>query len=256
MTGPAPTTALQLDGVYNFRDLGGLAVAGGRATTTGRLFRSDGLHRSPAEERWRLAEIGVGHVVDLRTSEEIDREGRFEADGIRWSHAPLVQELSDFIKDADGDDSLDLLCRHYEKMVTENAEAIRSAIELIADSVDEGPTVFHCTAGKDRTGVIAALILTGVGVPGDAVVDDFSRSTDGVTQMVAWYRRHHGMAPVEKMAEIGMPPELVDTMMGSEPVTMATFLERRRAEDGGVDGFLDRLGVGPSVERIGRHLLA
>lgn len=255
MTGPAPTTALQLDGVYNFRDLGGLAVADG-VTASGRLFRSDGLHRSPAEERSRLAEIGIRNVIDLRTQEEIDREGRFEADGIQWSHAPLVQRLTDFINGAGSGDSVDLLCRHYEHMVTENADAIGAALGRIADSVDEGPTVFHCTAGKDRTGVLAALILTGVGVADELVVEDFARSTSGVQQMVAWYRQHHGMAPVEKMSEMGMPPELVDTMMSSEPTTMATFLARRRAEEGGLDGFLARLGAVTSVERIGQHLLA
>lgn len=260
MTGSAPATALQLDGVYNFRDLGGLALADGGVTTTGRLFRSDGLHRSPVEERSRLAEIGVRSVVDLRTAEEIEREGRFEADGIEWSHAPLVQRLTDFIdgagSGAGADGSLDLLCRHYEHMVTENAEAIGAAVELIATSVEDGPTVFHCTAGKDRTGVMTAIILVGLGVSDQVVVDDFARSSAGVQKMVAWYRQHHGMAPVEKMAEMGMPPEMVDTMMGSEPGTMASFLTHRRAEEGGLDGFLDRLGVGHAVGRIGRHLLA
>ena len=242
---------LELDGVFNFRDLGGHPIGSGGTTTSGRVYRADGLHRSPPEQRHRLHDLGVRTVVDLRTEAEIEREGRFEADGIEWSHAPIFQALTDFLDVADADGSVDLLCHHFEHMATSNTEAMAGALGLIAEASEQGPTVFHCTAGKDRTGVLAALILSGLGVPDEVVAADFARSAPGITKMVDWYRRTSGASPVEKMAEMGVDPALAPVVMGAEASTMTTFLSRLREANGGIATYLTVLGAADAVDRLG-----
>jgi protein-tyrosine phosphatase len=247
---------LRLDGVFNFRDLGGLSTVDGRATVPGRLFRADGLHRSPAAERGRLRDLGITQVVDLRTRDEIDREGRFEADGVRWVHSPVFQSLRDFAGAGSPGGAPDLLCHHFEHMVATNAEPLAAAIGSVAEAVEGGPVVFHCTAGKDRTGVVAALILAGVGVADHDVAGDFARSAGGVRQMVDWYRRTTGTAPTDRMAEVGIDPSMADVILGAEPATMVAFLDRLRVANGDVDRYLASIGADGAVARIERVLLA
>ncbi len=257
MTGPTSVAAFELDGVFNFRDLGGLPLAGGGTTTGGRLFRSDGIHRAPADQQARLHEMSVRVVVDLRTDAEIEREGRFEADGIAWRHAPIIQSLADFVGGAEdrpaapgrGEDH-DLLRHHFEHMVASNADALAAALVTVADSLEVGPTVFHCTAGKDRTGVVAALILAASGVADDDIAEDFARSAAAVTRMVGWYRANTGTVPADRMAEMGIDPALAPVLMGAEAATMAAFLDRLRATSGGIEPYLASIGADAAVRRI------
>ncbi|MEM9566486.1 MAG: tyrosine-protein phosphatase [Actinomycetota bacterium] len=255
---PLDRVGPQLDGVYNFRDLAGVAPApiDGRPLAPGRLFRSDGLHRAPIDQQSLLLDVPVANVIDLRTSAEIEREGRFSADGITWRHAPILESLADFLSADAGDGSVDLLCRHYEHMIAANAEALAMALGAVADSVERGPTVFHCTAGKDRTGVVAALVLASVGVDDDAIAADFASSAAGIDRMVAWYRRNTDSTPADKMAEMGLDPAMAPIVMGAEAATMVTFLDRLRAANGGIRPYLASIGAVGSVDRITAALLA
>src|SRR5690606_8815017 len=76
----------------------------------------------------------------------------------------------------------------YRRVLATRGERLVEAIDLIVSA--PGPVAFHCTAGKDRTGLVAALVLSSVGVPDDVVVDDYARSRAAMTQLVEWYRQH------------------------------------------------------------------
>ncbi len=247
---PLDAVGPQLDGVYNFRDLGGAAVADGRRLAIGRLFRSDGLHRAPVDQQRLLLDVPIVNVVDLRTGAEVEREGRFAADGIGWRHAPILESLADFVSAEAGDGGPDPLCRHYEHMIAANAAALAAALGAIADSVEEGPTVFHCTAGKDRTGVVAALVLASAGVADDDIAADFARSAAGIEAMVRWYRANTGSTPADRMAEMGIDPALAPIVMGADPPTMHAFLGRLREANGGIRPYLASIGAVESVDRI------
>lgn len=251
----AATDDLDLDGVFNFRDLGGLTTVDGRATASGRLYRSDGLHRSPAADRHRVTDLGIVEVVDLRTEAEIEREGRFETDGIRWHHSPIFQELRDFAGAGHPSDPVDRLCHHFEHMIETNEGPLGDAIGVVADAAERGPVVFHCTAGKDRTGVVAALILAGIGVTPAEVAGDFGRSADGVRRMVEWYCRTPGQALLDRMAEAGIDPSMAEVILSAEAATMESFLARIGEANGDVAGYLAAIGADDAVARIARVLL-
>jgi protein-tyrosine phosphatase len=256
MTGiTAAPGELELDGVFNFRDLGGLCTGTGGVTAFGRLFRADGLHRSPPADRTRVGDIGITQVVDLRTDAEIEREGRFELAGVEWYHTPILQSLQDFAAAGRPSDPIDLLCHHFEHMVETNLGPLVEAIGQVAEAAERGPVVFHCTAGKDRTGVVAALILAGIGVTGEDIARDFARSADGVRRMVEWYRQTTGEAPVDRMAEAGIDPAMADIILSAKAATMDAFLARLAAANGDVASYLQTIGAADAVARIGRILL-
>lgn len=188
MRAPRPTSPpdrhVDHDRCFNLRDLGGYPAAGGRTTAWGRLFRGDGLHRlDPAD----CEALGLTTVLDLRTHDEIARRGRLEADGVAWHHLPLIQAIWDpgWLTEAMTPERF--LADRYLAMLDEGADAIGSALRILAEA-DRLPAAFHCAAGKDRTGVLAALVLSLLGVDDDTIAADYGLSRHGVDRMLAWIR--------------------------------------------------------------------
>lgn len=172
---------LPLTGASNFRDLGGLPTGGGM-TTWGRVFRSDTLQELTEQDvKVVLDEVGIATVLDLRTSREIRNEGRgpLEEAAIRYVHLPFIADLEvqDEVPDAVERDVL----ADYVHMIDTAGHLIAEAVHTVATS--RGPLVFHCAAGKDRTGILAALIESMVGVPRDVVVGDYALTNQVIKEI-------------------------------------------------------------------------
>ena len=243
-----------IDGVFNFRDLGGLTTVGGRRTRSGLVYRADGLHRASPEGRLHLVGRGVRRVIDLRTAAETHREGRFDGNGVIYVHAPVVDSLGRFGTPPEGVD--DLLLHHYRRMLDDNGPGFARVLGLVADSLDAAePVVFHCAAGKDRTGVLAALLLAGIGVDDDIVADDYARSHTAMIHMVAWLEQRAVGTGEERMAALGLTPGLTSALLRAERTTMLALLTELRAAYGTLGSFLDALGAGPHLSRIANRLL-
>ncbi|MGF1600020.1 MAG: tyrosine-protein phosphatase [Acidimicrobiales bacterium] len=248
------TDDMAIDGVFNFRDLGGLTTVGGRRTRPGLVYRADGLHRASPEGRRHLVGRGVRRVIDLRTAEETDREGRFDGEGVIYLHVPVVDSLGRFGPPPEGVE--DLLLHHYRGMLDDNGAGFARVLGLVADSLDAAePVVFHCAAGKDRTGVLAALLLAGIGVDDNIVADDYARSHTAMTHMVAWLEQRTDGTREERMAAMGLTPELASAMLRAERATMLALLAELRVAHGTLGSFLDALGAGPHLLRIANRLL-
>ena len=162
---------LQLEGCRNFRDLGGYPVDAGGATRGRRLYRADALGRLSAADRAVLVKLGVRTVIDLRDETELQRSPSvFPTDGIEYRWIPLlpppVEELDIF---APRDEIM--LC-----IVNERGAYLRDAIQALAEP-GTLPAVFNCSEGKDRTGLLAAIVLAAVGVSRKAIADDYALST-------------------------------------------------------------------------------
>ncbi len=242
---------IELDGVFNFRDLGGLPVAGG-VTRPGMVFRSDGLHRVPQAERGSVAERGIGVVVDLRSPEEVEDEGRFDHDGIEVRHVPVLQAPREMI----GGDShaADPLRSHFVAMAINAGPQFGAALRELAAAVQaERPVVFHCTAGKDRTGVVAALLLVGLGASTDVVADDFARSAPAMEHLVAWFHANEGQSPPERMAKMGMPSELVTEMLSARASTIEGVLADLVDRYGSIEAYLQHIDAADAVAATGQR---
>jgi len=150
-----------LENVFNLRDLGGYRSADGRQVVDGQLFRADGLNRLSESDAAVVKELGIRTVVDLRTLYEREEWGSAPTDLLDATgvHLPIISELWPVYEDNDDHDPVAYLIERYHEMTVEGAASLATLLGIVADDVDAVPLVFHCSAGKDRTGVTAALIL-------------------------------------------------------------------------------------------------
>ncbi len=178
---------LALVGAYNFRDLGGYPTIGGRTTAKGRLFRSDTLHQLTQDDLLVLRQMNLAGVIDLRTSAEAERTGRglLAEEPIRFLHASVLQEEGG---ESAGGPGLDQLGERYLWYLDVGRQALVAALTVVADP-QSYPLVFHCTAGKDRTGVLAALVLDILGVEPRVIVEDYMLTATRIDLIRARLRR-------------------------------------------------------------------
>jgi protein-tyrosine phosphatase len=199
------STRIPVPGTYNFRDVGGLPARGG-VVRRGVLFRSDGLHRLGDEGRDALRRLDVGVVIDLRD----ENEARLMPDDlagldVRVRRLPVFEGSG--ASQGERGISLEAL---YHRIVTTHSPIVVDALRVLPDAGDRA-VVVHCTAGKDRTGIVVALALLAAGVERESVIADYVLTEshlagEWLEEMVALIGRY------------GIPdtPEL-RTLMGGSP---------------------------------------
>ena len=240
---PEPSRALTFEGCVNFRDLGGYRTRDGRRTGWRRLFRADGLNKLSEADRAQLIELDVVTVIDLRTVDEAEQRGRFPVDQVPVRYVDLP--LTDVLPSAEEIPSwgeASYVASRYVEMVSQGGSALTGAIEALA-SQDSLPAVFHCSAGKDRTGVLSALILAFLGVPDATIVEDYALSAAAMGELLDRLKAEYpdSTEEVERYAP---------TILNVVPATMEEFLGTIRNEYGTYDALADSLGVTEAVARI------
>ena len=200
----------------------------------GVLVRSDSIaHLTPVGREAMIA-YGVTTVIDLRTDAELQRAPNPCADnaGLAYRHLPLIDDSG-----MDGLSELSGMFERYLWMLDERPEAFRSIFETVAAA--DGAVVFHCFAGKDRTGLVAAMLLSVAGVPNEAIAADFAE-TD--TQLALRYQEWLAAAAPERRSEmreeLSCPP---DRILG--------VLDHLNQRWGGVQGYM-KAAVGLSQGSI------
>lgn len=185
-----PNRHVPLQTAHNFRDLGGYPTADGRSTRWGVAYRADALYSlSPAD--WAvMQERSVRHVIDLRSQHELETRGRFRDDvyPATLHHFPVLDIPWADDDTPDVDTAYEFLLWAYPEMLRKGGHRLAAAVETVA-MLDE-PVVFNCAAGKDRTGLVAMLILGIVGVPDEVIVADFELSNDGMQRLRDWAESH------------------------------------------------------------------
>jgi len=173
--------------LHNFRDLGSYRTRDGGRVATGTIYRSDSLGKLTGGDWQKFLGLGVRTVIDLRYPWEIESRGRVPESGrfhyvnLSIEHRPYDQATID-----PGLDPWRFLADRFAEVLADGADEIRQVIEHLA--VDPGPVVFHCTSGKDRTGLVAALTLTLLGVPRADVLADFALTERATERLVADWR--------------------------------------------------------------------
>jgi protein-tyrosine phosphatase len=239
---------IPLDGCFNFRDLGGYSTEDGRVVRWRTLFRSDGLHRLSGADLDHLRQLGVATVIDLRTAEELEVRGRVEdiCEGMSFYHLPVLDALPDASVTDQWRDPV-VLGRHYAEMAEHGAGAIADALAVLTDP-SAYPAVFHCAAGKDRTGILAALVLGLIGVSDDTIVADYAASAPAMERMLEHLLEAYpdGRSELERRASV---------MLASEPAAMHEFLATLRRQYGSLEGFVESIGVKSATEYLRSALL-
>ncbi len=236
-----PGRRLSLAGTLNLRDVGGYPVSpsrqphhGAGAWRTGwrRLFRADAPHRPDAAAADGLAGfagLGLRTVLDLRSSLEADYAPSpdFAGHGIATMRIPLA-----------GDDLAALppdLGRIYDFIIDERGAAVASAVRALARPGGL-PALVHCTAGKDRTGIVIALVLSAIGASDAVVAADYSLSS--------LYLDPSRIAVIGRLrAEFNADDQVTAALMASPPELIRRVLDRARQQAGGIAGYLTSHGV-------------
>lgn len=170
---------IPLTGGHNFRDMGGYPTSDGRQVARGRIYRSGTLSELTDEDHLVMDRIGLRLICDLRSTNERERRpsrippaARFEI----WSrdHEMSAGDLMRILAlpEASAPHIRDAMIAAYRKLPYEQAPSYRVLFSRIAEG--DLPVLFHCAAGKDRTGIAAALLLTLLGVERDVIVDDYA----------------------------------------------------------------------------------
>jgi len=237
---------IPLEGCSNFRDLGGYPTRDGRRLRWRVLFRSDALHALSAADVARLrGEIGLGDVIDLRSSGELraDGRGRLEGEALRFHHLPLFD--GGFAGGAAAAPARGLADLYFQ-MVEFAKAPIARVIETLADA--PGPAVYHCAAGKDRTGVVSAVLLGLFGVPEDFVVADYAATQENLDRIVERLMASRSYREVLS----ALPPETLH----AAPDTMLGLLQRLTGRYGSVRGYVRSTGVSDAcIARLESRLL-
>lgn len=247
MTLDADSRWIALDGAFNFRDLGGYPGAGGVRVQPGAVYRSDALHRLTPADVDILSGLGVDRVIDLRSPDEITTVGRglLGGAGVEYLTNPVIPTLDG---EALGAPPVDDMARRYMWYLEVGADSLVGAFDAVAERAD-GAVVFHCSAGKDRTGVLAAMILSVLGVSAEDIVADYVL-TNSVLHLI-----------LGRLAEDPLRAEAIAAMPANRRVVhadvMESFLERLDRTHGGAEAWLTGAGVsGASIDRLRARLLA
>ncbi len=226
---------------FNFRDLGGYATVDRREVRRGVLFRSDSLHRLSASDLAALAALRVRAVIDLRTSAELADTGRVaDHDDRVFRHVPCEDPTDDYVRPR---------AELYLEFAQARGPQLAAAFHLVAH--EAGPIVFHCMAGKDRTGILAALLLATFGVPDATIAADYELTERSVALALTWATEHDPdwAAWLTEAAPTGRLTTPADAM--------GEFLQMLRGEYGTVDDYLADAGVKPqTVEALRARYVA
>ncbi|HEV7183017.1 MAG TPA: tyrosine-protein phosphatase [Leifsonia sp.] len=227
------TNLIPVSGTYNFRDVGGYAAHGG-IVRSGKLFRSDGLHSLGEEGKEKLRELGVKFIVDLRDDFEIEAAPDDLAGlDVEVLHLPVF-EGSGASQATIGATIADL----YAKIVLQHTDVVVKALSEIADTGDAG-VVVHCTAGKDRTGIVVALALLAIGVDRETVVADYAQTEENLRG--PWLEK---MLQIVQEHGVDVTPDIRVIMGGSPPEALESVLDLIDRERGGVHRYLCAAGLG------------
>ena len=235
-----PDRAWRLQGAINFRDLGGYPGESGRPLRWRRLFRSDHLGSLTDNDRARLSAVGLSRVLDFRGAGERAATPNRLPGVAEYSLAiepTVAQQMLDLASSGatlTGARAAELMQDLYSSFVDKQAHRFEELFEHLLQA--DAPLVFHCTAGKDRTGFAAALILLALGVPRAQVMADYLVSNDGLSQ--------------PSLSPSSIPEEAVTVLRSVQACFLDRALQVIDQDHGGFERYLEvRLRLTPAARR-------
>jgi len=238
---------IRFEAVFNFRDLGGYWTRGGQTVSWRRLFRSSELHHMTSHDIIRLKEeIRLRSVIDLRSSRQLEPFSPLNEVGVEYYNIPLIDRGNnqenvnqDF---SNMGEVYSYLVRHEEF-----SRRVVEALEIIAEP-DNLPLVFHCSAGKDRTGVLTAIVLGILGVTDEDIIEDYTLTAPYMKELInRWNNDPKAAEALENVPEY---------LLEASPESMTFFLSTLKREYGSVRGYIEAYGAEVSlIHRLQTALL-
>ncbi len=223
-----PPFRIVLEGALNVRDIGGYATKDGHSVRRGVFYRADSLHKLSEADQKVLLDLGIRTIIDLRYDDELAQSPNVFANSPDVSY----QNISLFTQQANLDPTYvppipTTVPEMYRLLLQTGGEPIRLVMTHLASS--PAPALFHCTAGKDRTGIIAALLLDVAGVEVETIAADYGRTQEY-------------LAPILEEILKGVPEQFAP-MLAINPAYMLETMEYIHQEWGSSAGYLDSIGM-------------
>lgn len=237
---------IRLEVVHNARHIGGYQTAGGTLTRDD-LVRSATLRNLTPAGIEALAGTGITTVIDLRSAKELEEDPTpdLSVAGITMLHLPVFDQDASPVglsaTDFNGFGSV------YPRMLEDGARAYRAMLQTVSEA--PGRVLFHCSAGKDRTGAITAVLLEFAGVSDEDIIADYSVSERLLAPQ--WESSDFE----KRIAERGFSMEKVKRLLASSPDDMQEALGHIRQRWGGAEGYLEFLGLSPETRTAVRARL-
>ena len=224
------------EGCFNFRDIGGYPTTDGRQVKWGKYYRAGRQDRMTDQDLQHVGKLGLRTQIDLRKADEISEQGRgpLPEIGARYEHLPVIPEGgADVLAQLVGDTGIS--GKRYLGYLEFGPETWLRMFDIFADA-DRHPIVIHCTAGKDRTGVSTAFLLSVLGVDRAWIEADYLLTNRDVERQVAFVER-----------TVGLPQDMdkatVMHHMGVPEDAMKDFLDGLEERWGGALGYLREIGI-------------
>lgn len=236
---------LKFNGLVNFRDLGGYETNDGRVVKWGKLYRSDGLHSLTDKDKIDFINLGIKSIFDYRSKGEVDKKPDPVFEGTEYVNISAMTledgnevnlDMEDITKNIEEiraiKNPLDILGKRYVQMAFGN-EAYRKLISYALDE-DKYPILQHCAAGKDRTGIGAAILLLAIGVPEDRVIEDYLLSQEYFNEPNEEYKK--GIKGIKEFPEA---EALLDALMGVRKEYIEGFLSAIKEKYKSMEEYLE-----------------
>lgn len=246
---------LPLQAGFNLRDFGGYPTGDGRAVKRGMLYRSGTMTLLTEADEDHLRALGIRSICDFRRSNERNAEPTrwHEPAGVSYWSRDYVENsgvLSEVLKDtgATPDKMRQAMIHLYREIPADHAPSYSAMFAQLARG--DAPLLINCAAGKDRTGVGAALILTMLGVPRALIDEDYLLTNDHADWPMLFGRRNTKVARFARSA-----PDVIAPLLAADTAYLDAFFDELDLRHDGVDGYLASIGVDSEAKRVIRALL-
>lgn len=232
----------------NFRDIGGIKTQDGKTVKWGKIFRSDNLSGIKTSEFEKLSNLHIHTVFDLRTVNETKGKEDHLPESITYIHSPTIRDKADLLtqlkpKVLNGElteaQSIELTLQLYRDNVSKNLPELRQLMHQILDSNE--PVLYHCSAGKDRTGILTALILSILNVDREIIFNEYMLSnyyrSDKIEKML-------GKAKLLKVIKPHLNLQVIENFMQVDKRYLSASFEVIDQQYGGINPFIrNELGI-------------
>lgn len=224
-----------MDGPQNFRDLGGFLNKQGKVIKWEQLFRADGLSQLSENDIAKMKARNIRTIVDLRGEAEQEAHPDVVPEGMNYYACPMMREEVKVEEGAAQHSFMKSMKQGYLNMLNEGSDLIGNAAKVVMEAIEHGAVVFHCSAGKDRTGILSAVLLLVLGAYEQDIVADY--------QVSYTYNERGVNRYIESIPEMKafLESSGEDSVMHSNPKNMRAVLEVISTDN--IQGWLEALGV-------------
>jgi len=239
---------LPMDGAHNTRELGGYKTTDGKSVKWGMLYRSDKLSDISDTDQAYLQDLGIKKIIDFRSKEEKEEDPDIIPKGIDYIEMPISvdgamrSKIEAVLKGETNKDVKSFLIDANKEFVSNYNDVYEDFLRNLID--DDGPALFHCTAGKDRAGFAAAITLIALGVSKEDVIDDYMKTNQFTKERI-----EEIIGQIELMTLYQTDAEILRPLLGVEREYIETAFQTAEEKYGSLESFI-RDGLNISDEDI------